>query len=304
MIHQCRVFFILQLFSMYLEISAAEEFRGLSLSAALSKANSYMNKATGLAKSLNSPLSANVSKKFSSLSGSASLSRAITGGIEWKNECDRLERMAEEIAGTPVRSRRDSKSDFFSGSSTLGKTITSHNTPTKSLKSSFEAVAAEPKKERLIAALNEWIDRALYVVSPPAATSADETLSLDDAPLLQDYAENNEATPGDTWRDVPDVIDTRGGFKKQLALVIREAPLPSTNQVQSIVDAVYNWIDQIVPGDNSRDFLKYNPFKPKYTSGYASGAPEPLAPDSPVDKSKGAFKSAIRFKILEAFFGE
>lgn len=259
------------------------------------KANQYKEKANKIAESLNIPcpvFSATLSGDLTHKKKLATRYKKAFLALKEKAEREKGSRWNTPFSASPHHA------PFTSAAAD-----NNIDTPRKNLVSMFENTESDQIKERVINTLNEWIDRALYVVPPPAAT-ADETLSLDDAPLLQDYAENNEATPGDTRRDVPDVIDTRGGFKKQLALVIREAPLPSTNQVQSIVDAVYNWIDQIVPGDNSRDFLKYNPFKPKYTSGHASGAPEPLAPDSPVNKSKGAFKSAIRFKILEAFFGE
>ncbi len=157
--------------------------------------------------------------------------------------------------------------------------------------SDYEIVA---KKSQIINALKHWVDSSLY------------TSGGDAGKLLQDYVDQHQPSDDSVdsvWKDVSG-IEMRGGFKSRLEEIVEAVPLQTdqnpTEQKLSVIKAVCDWIDEIAPGEDTRDFLKYDPLRTP-AGQRIHHFPDARNPDAPTDKSKGAFKMAIRAKILEAF---
>lgn len=196
------------------------------------------------------------------------------------------------IVRTPSVSRSSSSNNFsVDGSRLLPRKIDFGEGGLNHGASDYEIVA---KKSQIINALKHWIDSSLY------------TLGGDAGKLLQDYVDQHQPSDDSVdsvWKDVSG-IEMRGSFKSRLEEIVGAVPLQKdqnpTEQKLSVIKAVCDWIDEISPGEDTRDFLKYDPLRAP-AGQRIHHFPDARNPDAPTDKSKGAFKMAIRAKILEAF---
>jgi hypothetical protein len=248
-----------------------------------------------------SPRQTSIDSKYTSMS-TLELKRAATKlDIKTKELEDEYERLnpqgnpsgySSPIVGTPSVSRSTSSNNFsVDGSRLLPRKIDFGEGGLNHGASDYEIVA---KKSQIINALKHWIDSSLY------------TLGGDAGKLLQDYVDQHQPSDDSVdsvWKDVSG-IEMRGSFKSRLEEIVGAVPLQKdqnpTEQKLSVIKAVCDWIDEISPGEDTKDFLKYDPLRAP-AGQRIHHFPDARNPDAPTDKSKGAFKMAIRAKILEAF---